>query len=89
MFKKTQTSLYDRRLMILILKKSGNGRRSFSESSRLTKIKDERRYGHNEPRGFKPCIEIPCSIQTETDSEDEISKNTETSPVESCGSSTE
>lgn len=39
--------LYDRRLMILILKKY-NGRRSFSENCRLSKIKEERRYGQYE-----------------------------------------
>jgi hypothetical protein len=46
--KHIQSPLYDRRLMILILKKT-NGRRSFSESCRCSKIKDEHRYRHNEP----------------------------------------
>lgn len=36
--------LYDRRLMILILKKYSHGRRAFSENYRTTKIKDEHRY---------------------------------------------
>lgn len=40
--------LYDRRLMILILKKT-NGRRSFSETSRSHKIKEEHRDRQNEP----------------------------------------
>ena len=46
-YKQIHSPLYDRRLMILILKKQ-NGRRSFSENCRLTKIKEERRYGQNE-----------------------------------------
>ncbi len=40
--KKIHSPLYDRRLMILILKKT-NGRRSFSENCRCSKIKEERR----------------------------------------------
>jgi hypothetical protein len=40
--------LYDRRLMILILKKT-NGRRSFSETCRSHKIKEEHRDRQNEP----------------------------------------
>ena len=43
-----QSPLYDRRLMILILKKT-NVRRSFSENCRYSKIKTEHRYRHNEP----------------------------------------
>jgi hypothetical protein len=35
--------------MILILKKYGYGRRSFTENCRMTKIKEERRYRHHEP----------------------------------------
>ena len=46
-FKQIHSPLYDRRLMILILKKY-NGRRSFSENCRLSKIKEERRYGEYE-----------------------------------------
>ena len=46
--KRIQSPLYDRRLMILILKKT-NGRRSFSENCRCSKIKEEHRYRHNEP----------------------------------------
>jgi hypothetical protein len=46
-YKKIHSPLYDRRLMILILKKQ-NGRRSFSENCRLSKIKEEHRYGQNE-----------------------------------------
>lgn len=38
--KRIQSPLCERRLMILILKKYSHGRRSFSESSRLCKIKD-------------------------------------------------
>jgi hypothetical protein len=47
--KQIHSSLYDRRLAIIILKKYGNGRRSFSESARLTKIKDEHRNRQYEP----------------------------------------
>ena len=46
--KQIHSPLYDRRLMILILKRT-NGRRSFSENCRCSKIKEERRYRHNEP----------------------------------------
>lgn len=40
--KNISSPLYDRRLMILILKKYSYGRRSFSENCREGKIKDER-----------------------------------------------
>jgi hypothetical protein len=44
--KQIHSPLYDRRLMILILKKS-NGRRSFSETSRWSKIAHQtRNWGH-------------------------------------------
>lgn len=46
--KEIQSPLYDRRLMILILKKT-NGRRSFSENCRCSKIREEHRNRHNEP----------------------------------------
>jgi hypothetical protein len=46
--KRIHSPLYDRRLMILILKKT-NGRRSFSESCRCSKIKEVHRDRHNEP----------------------------------------
>ena len=46
--KQIQSPLYDRRLMILILKKT-NVRRSFSENCRYSKIKSEHRYRRNEP----------------------------------------
>lgn len=49
--KKIQSPLYERRLMILLLKKNSYGRRSFSESSRITKIKGVaigREYGGKE-----------------------------------------
>ena len=46
--KQIHSPLYDRRLMILILKKT-NGRRSFSENCRVLKIKEEHRYRHHEP----------------------------------------
>jgi hypothetical protein len=46
--KEIHSPLYDRRLMILILKKT-NGRRSFSENCRCSKIKEERRYRQYEP----------------------------------------
>ena len=45
----THSPLYDRRLMIFILKKH-NGRRSFSENCKFSKIKEERRYRQHEPR---------------------------------------
>lgn len=51
-FKQIHSPLYDRRLMILILKKY-DGRRSFSENCRVTKIKEERRYRHHEPKTDK------------------------------------
>jgi hypothetical protein len=38
--KRIHSPLYDRRLMILILKKT-NGRRSFSENCRCSKIKED------------------------------------------------
>lgn len=47
-FKNVHSPLYDRRLMIMILKKYSYGRRSFSENCRASKIKDEciyRQYG--------------------------------------------
>jgi hypothetical protein len=47
--KRVHSSLYDRRLAIIVLKKYGNGRRSFSENARLTKIKDEHRNRQYEP----------------------------------------
>lgn len=47
--KQIHSSLYDRRLAIIILKKYGYGRRSFSENARQTKIKDERRNRQYEP----------------------------------------
>lgn len=40
--KRIHSPLYDRRLMILILKKT-NGRRSFSENCRCSKIKEDNR----------------------------------------------
>ena len=46
--KRIHSPLYDRRLMILILKKT-NGRRSFSDSCRCSKIKEEHRGMHHEP----------------------------------------
>ena len=46
--KRIHSPLYDRRLMILILKKT-NGRRSFSDSCRCSKIKEEHRDRHHEP----------------------------------------
>lgn len=45
--KRIYSPLYDRRLMILILKKT-NGRRSFSDSCRCSKIKEEHRGKHHE-----------------------------------------
>jgi hypothetical protein len=51
--KQIHSPLYDRRLMILILKKT-NGRRSFSENCRYSKIKEERRYRQYEPNQETP-----------------------------------
>lgn len=48
-FKTIHSPLYDRRLAFFILKKYSNGRRSFSENARLTKIKDEHRNRQYEP----------------------------------------
>ena len=48
-FKSIHSPLYDRRLAFFILKKYSNGRRSFSENAKLTKIKEERRNRHYEP----------------------------------------
>ena len=58
--KQIHSPLYDRRLMILILKKY-NGRRSFSENCRLSKIKEERRYGQYE--SAKRITQTPKEIQ--------------------------
>jgi hypothetical protein len=63
--KHIHSSLYDRRLAIIILKKYGCGRRSFSENARLTKIKDERRNRQYEP-------------EAETNKEGSPNKKTET-----------
>ena len=46
--KQIHSPLYDRRLMILILKKT-NGRRSFSETSRWSKIPNKTRNWVNGP----------------------------------------
>ena len=46
--KRIHSPLYDRRLMILILKKT-NGRRSFSENCRYSKLKDVSRIDRHEP----------------------------------------
>ena len=75
-FKQIQSPLYDRRLMILILKKT-NGRRSFSENCRYTKIKDERRYRHNEPNQKTPKTQ--AQTETETQADDDSNKKTEIS----------
>ena len=45
----SNSPLYERRLMICILRKY-NGRRSFSENCKFSKIKEERRYRQHEPR---------------------------------------
>ena len=74
--KNLRSPLYDRRLMILILKKT-NGRRSFSENCRYTKIKDERRYRHNEPNQKTP--KTKAKTETETQADDESNKKTENS----------
>lgn len=47
--KQINSPLYDRRLMLLILKKYGHGRRAFTESSRFPKIAEERRLRQYEP----------------------------------------
>lgn len=66
--KRIQSPLYDRRLMILILKKT-NGRRSFSENCRCSKIKDEHRDRHHEPT--KGYTEKQKEKQKEQDKENE------------------
>lgn len=43
------SSLYERRLAIIILKKYSYGRRSFSETAKTTKIKPDHRERHYEP----------------------------------------
>lgn len=46
--KRIHSPLYDRRLMILILKKT-NGRRSFSENCRCSKLKHDTKVDRHEP----------------------------------------
>jgi hypothetical protein len=47
--KNVHSPLYDRRLALIILKKYSYGRRSFSESAKSPKIKQNHREGHYEP----------------------------------------
>ena len=47
--KNINSSLYERRLAIIILKKYSYGRRSFSETAKTTKIKPDHRERHYEP----------------------------------------
>lgn len=63
--KEIQSPLYDRRLMILILKKT-YGRRSFSENCRCSKIKDEHRYRHNEPNKEKTKVQEESNAKIQT-----------------------
>jgi hypothetical protein len=67
-FKNFHSPLYDRRLMMFILKKSSCGRRSFTENCRTTKIKDERRYRQYEPevKSFKENTSKTADAETET-----------------------
>lgn len=68
-FKNFHSPLYDRRLMMFILKKSSCGRRSFTENCRTTKIKDERRYRQYEPgvQSFKENTSRTADAETETE----------------------
>ncbi len=56
--KNINSSLYERRLAIIILKKYSYGRRSFSETSRGTKIKADHRERQYEPeaKSFKEAL---------------------------------
>jgi hypothetical protein len=67
--KRIQSPLYDRRLMILILKKT-NGRRSFSENCRCSKIKDDRRDRRNEPTKGYTKTENQTSIYEKEEGEE-------------------
>ena len=69
--KHIHSPLYDRRLMILILKKT-NGRRSFSENCRCSKIKEEHRYRHNEPNAQTQKQTHKDETETETDKKTEF-----------------
>ena len=80
-YKQIQSSLYDRRLMILILKKQ-NGRRSFSENCRLTKIKEERRYGQNESSARVTQTPQEAKTDQETKISDEQFRSPPTAPTE-------
>lgn len=62
--KQIHSPLYDRRLMILILKKT-NGRRSFSENCRCSKIKEERRYRQYEPNQETPKVQDDSNKKTQ------------------------
>lgn len=51
--KNVHSPLYDRRLALIILKKYSYGRRSFSESAKSPKIKEQHLERHYEPEAYK------------------------------------
>ncbi len=79
--KQIHSPLYDRRLMILILKKY-NGRRSFSESCKLSKIKDERRYRQYESAKKITKTEATTTTETYTETQEQFRVDSPVSPTE-------
>lgn len=75
--RRIHSSLYDRRLLILILKKT-NGRRSFSENCRCSKITHEHRDRQNEPTYTKTQIQTHRQIKASVDEDKEEFRITST-----------